>query len=180
MAIQNQYFAFYFQDDWTVNSRLTLNLGLRWEADLPNTERYDRLTNFDPFAQFPVNQITVNFPASSNLGSRPIPLFGVIDAVGRGTGTSRENYDRDLNNWSPRLGFAFKINEKTVLRGGAGAFFAPLSGGGLNSVTYALADLAETGFTASLDGNVTPNPGANLSNPFPQVLCSRPAVTWDH
>ncbi|MCM3873498.1 MAG: TonB-dependent receptor [Pyrinomonadaceae bacterium] len=170
LAIQNKYYAFYVQDDWTVSRRLTLNLGLRWEADLPNTERFDRLTNFDPAAMFPVNQITVNFPATTNLGTRTIPLFGVVTAAGRGTGTSRENYDRDLNNWSPRLGFAFKLNEKTVLRGGAGGFYAPLSGGGLNAVTYALADLAETGFIASIDGNVTPTPGTNLSNPFPQGI----------
>jgi hypothetical protein len=49
-----------------------------------------------------------------------------------------------------------------------------MSGGGLNAVTYALADLAETPFSASLDGNVTPNPNTNLSNPFPAGIVQPP------
>jgi hypothetical protein len=176
LAIQNNYFAFYAQDDWTINSRLTLNLGLRWEADLPNTERFDRLTNFDPAASFPVNPINVSFPASTGLSPRVISLSGVVTPVGRGGVSNRENYDRDLNNFAPRVGFAFKVNDRTVVRGGGGAFFAPLSGGGLNAVTYALADLAETPFTASLDGNVTPNPNSNLSHPFPAGIVQPPGV----
>ncbi len=174
LAIQNTYYSLYLQDDWTINPRLTLNLGLRWEADLPNTERFDRLTNFNPVAQFPVDPITVNFPSSTGLGTRSIPLLGVITPVGRGGVENRENFDRDLNNWSPRVGFAFKVNEKTVVRGGGGAFFAPLSGGGLNAVTYALADLAETPFVASTDGGITPNPNSNLSNPFPTGIVQPP------
>jgi hypothetical protein len=167
IALQNKYYGFYIQDDWTVSRRLTLNLGLRWEAELPSTERYDRLTNFDPFAQFPVSNITVAFPANTGLSTRTIPLSGVVTPVGRGGVTNRENFNRDLNNWGPRVGFAFKFNDKTVVRGGAGAFFAPLTGGGFSTVNFALAELAETPFIASLDNGVTPNPSANLSNPFP-------------
>lgn len=170
IAVQSNYLAFFVQDDWTVNRRLTLNLGLRWEVDLPNTERFNRLTNFDYNAPFPVNQITVNFPAATGLGTRTIPLNGVITPVGRGGVKNRENFDRDLNNWGPRIGLAYKIDEKTVLRAGGGIFYAPLSGGGFNTVTYALGDLAETPFIASLDNGVTPAPGTNLSNPFPSGI----------
>lgn len=170
IAVQSKYFAFFIQDDWTVNRRLTLNLGLRWETDLPNTERFNRLTNFDPTAQFPVNSITVNFPSATGLGTRTIPLNGVITPVGRGGVKDRNNFDRDLNNWGPRVGLAFKIDDKTVLRAGGGIFYAPLSGGGFNTVTYALGDLAETPFIASLDNGVTPTPGTNLSNPFPSGI----------
>lgn len=166
-AVQSNYFAFFVQDDWTVSRRLTLNLGLRWETDLPNTERFNRLTNFDFDAPFPVSQIAFNFPTVTNLGSRVIPLRGVVTPVGRGGVENRENFDRDLNNWGPRVGLAFKIDERTVLRAGAGIFFAPLSGGGFNNVTYAMGDLAETAFIASLDNGVTPTPGTGLSNPFP-------------
>lgn len=167
IAVQSLYYAFFAQDDWTVNRRLTLNLGLRWEADLPNTERFNRLTNFEFNGQFPVNQLSVDFPAATGLGTRTIPLRGVVTPVGRGGVTNRENFNRDLNNWGPRIGLAFKIDEKTVLRAGGGVYYGQLSGGGFNTVTYALGDLAETAFIASLDNGVTPTPGTNLGNPFP-------------
>jgi hypothetical protein len=169
-ALQSNYLAFFVQDDWTVNQRLTLNLGVRWESDLPNTERFNRLTNFDYQAPFPVSQLTIPFPAATGLGTRTIPLRGRVTPVGRGGVENRENFARDLNNWGPRIGLAFKIDEKTVLRAGAGIFYAPLSGGGLNNVTYAMGDLAETPFIASLDNGVTPTPGTNLSNPFPSGI----------
>lgn len=175
IAIQSLYFAGFIQDDWVVNSKLTLNLGLRWESDLPNTERFNRLTNFDWTARFPVDSITVQFPGVTGLGNRTIPLNGIITPVARGGVENRENFDRDLNNWSPRIGLAWKVNDRTVLRAGGGIFYAPMSGGGFNTVTYALADLAETPFIASLDNGVTPAPGASLDNPFPSGIV--PATT---
>src|SRR5262249_36206475 len=83
-AIQSKYYALYAQDDWKVNGRLTLNLGLRWEFETPNTERFNRLSNFNPKAQFPASQITVTFPAATELGTQTIPLRGGVTPVGRG------------------------------------------------------------------------------------------------
>jgi hypothetical protein len=169
-AIQSKYFALFVQDDWKFNSRLTLNLGLRWDLETGNTERFNRLSNFDPNAQFPTSQLTVTFPAATGLGTQTIPLRGVVTPVGRGGVKNRENYDRDYNNIGPRLGLAFKLNEKTVIRTGGAIFYAPLGGGGFNNVTAAMADLAETGFIASLNNGVSPAPGSNLSNPFPSGI----------
>jgi len=169
-AVQSKYYALFVQDDWKVNTRLTLNLGLRWEFETPNTERFNRLSNFDPKAQFPASQITVTFPAATGLGTQTIPLRGVVTPVGRGGVKNRENYDRDYNNVGPRVGLAFKLNEKTVIRAGGAIFYAPLGGGGFNNVTAAMADLAETGFIASLNNGVSPTPGTNLSNPFPSGI----------
>jgi hypothetical protein len=173
-AIQSKYYALFAQDDWKFNSRLTLNLGLRWEFETPNTERFNRLSNFDPAAQFPAGQISVAFPAASGLGTRTIPLRGVVTPVGRGGVKNRENYDRDYNNVGPRVGLAFRLNEKTVIRAGGAIFYAPLGGGGFNNVTAAMADLAETGFNASPDNGVSPTPGTNLSNPFPSGIVQSP------
>jgi hypothetical protein len=169
-AIQSKYFALFVQDDWKFNGRLTLNLGLRWDLETGNTERFNRLSNFDPDAQFLASQITVTFPAVTGLGTQTIPLRGVVTPVGRGDVKNRENYDRDYNNFGPRLGLAFKLNEKTVIRAGGAIFYAPLGGGGFNNVTAAMADLAETGFIASLNNGVSPAPGTNLSNPFPSGI----------
>src|SRR5215475_10303789 len=169
-AIQSKYYALFAQDDWNMNSRLTLNLGLRWEFETPDTERFNRLSNFDPEAQFPASQIIVTFPAATGLGTRTIPLRGVVTPVGRGGVKNRENYDRDYNNFGPHVGLAFKLNEKTVIRAGGAIFYAPLGGGGFNNVTAAMADLAETPFIASLNNGVSPTPGTNLSNPFPSGI----------
>jgi len=169
-AIQSKYYALFAQDDWKLDSRLTLNLGLRWEFETPNTERFNRLSNFDPAAQFPASQITVTFPAATGLGTQTIPLRGVVTPVGRGGVRNRENYERDYNNIGPRVGLAIKLNEKTVIRAGGAIFYAPLGGGGFNNVTAAMADLAETGFIASLNNGVSPTPGTNLSNPFPSGI----------
>jgi hypothetical protein len=169
-AVGSNYLAFFLQDDWQVTRRLTLNVGLRYEIDFPNTERFNRLTNFDLNAQFPVNNITVAFPAATGLGTRTIGLRGVVTPVGRGGVSNREQSDRDLNNFAPRIGLAFKLNDKTVLRAGGGFYYSSLSGGGLSNASYAIGDLVETTFVASLDGGVTPNPNANLSNPFPNGI----------
>src|SRR6185369_8702724 len=103
-----------------------------------NTERFSRLLNFNPQAQFPVNQITVAFPEATGLGTQTIALRGVVTPVGRGGVKNRENYDRDFNNIGPRIGLAFKLNEKTVIRAGGALFYAPLGGGGFNIVTAAM------------------------------------------
>lgn len=174
-AVQNLYYSFFAQDDWTINRRLTLNLGLRWEADLGNTERYNRLTTFDPQGAFPVSNLTVAFPAATNLGTRTIPIRGVVSAVGRSGVSNREQYDRDLNNWGPRIGLALKLDDKTVLRAGGAIYYASTTAGGFSTSTLAISDLAETPFIASLNNNLTPTPGTDLSNPFPNGITPAPA-----
>jgi hypothetical protein len=174
-AVQNLYYSFFAQDDWTVNRRLTLNLGLRWEADLGNTERYNRLTSFDPQGAFPTSSLTVAFPAATNLGTRTIPIRGAVSAVGRSGVSNREQYDRDLNNWGPRIGLALKLDDKTVLRAGGAIYYASTTAGGFSTATLAVSDLAETAFIATLDNNLTPTPGTNLSNPFPNGIVQPPA-----
>ncbi len=166
--VKSNYFALFVQDDWTVNSRLTLNLGLRWEVDLPTTEIDDSLTNFDQNGAFPVSTLAnVVFPASTGLGTRNISVRGVTNPVGRGNFTNRENADKDLNNFGPRLGGALKLTNKTVIRAGGGIFYSSTTGGGFSPQAYAITDSADTTFVPSLNNGISPNPGANLSNPFP-------------
>lgn len=166
-ALQSKYYALFAQDDWKVNQRLTLNLGLRWEFETGNTDRFNRLLNFDPQAQFPVGSVSVAFPEATGLRAQTIALRGVVTPVGRGGVESRENYDHDLNNFGPRLGLAYKLADKTVVRAGGAIFYAPLGGGGFNVVTAAMAGLTETPFIASLNNGISPAPGTSLSNPFP-------------
>ncbi|MGH9628575.1 MAG: TonB-dependent receptor domain-containing protein [Bryobacteraceae bacterium] len=101
------YWAAYLQDDWRVTSNLTLNLGLRWETTLPRITDDDRMNSFDTAAINPVSGTP-----------------GVVTFAGR-NGVPRRAYDTDLNNFGPRVGFAWQVPalRKTVVRSGAGFIY---------------------------------------------------------
>ena len=107
VASQNFYFGGYAQDDWRVNSRLTLNLGVRYDLETPRTERFNRMNYFDPDVRSPLAGQVSQFP----------DLRGGLVFVGEG-GRSRSQFEPDRNNISPRIGGAFELNAKTVLRAG--------------------------------------------------------------
>ena len=149
----NPYYAFYLQDDWKVSSKLTLNLGLRYDLEAPRTEETNQLDWFDYNVQSPLSG---KVPGVSQLlgGLR----FAGVD------GNPRRHFNTDTVNFAPRFGFAYQVNSKTVLRGGAGMFFAPgsIGAGGFNIASQAFAP--STAFVGSLDGLT---PITTLSNPFP-------------
>ncbi|PYQ84393.1 MAG: hypothetical protein DMG02_31315 [Acidobacteria bacterium] len=101
------YFAAFAQDDWTVGRNLTLNLGLRWEADTPMIADDLRMNGFDP------NQIN---PVSGTPG--------VVKFVGA-DGWPVAPYSTHRASFGPRVGIAWKpFSSKTVVRGGYGLFYA--------------------------------------------------------
>ena len=150
VSIQNVYYGFYLQDDWKINRRLTLNIGLRWEYESPRTERYDRTTR--GFA----------FGAPSPLQVPGLNLNGGLLYAGVG-GADRGIYAPDRNNFAPRIGFAFSLDPKTVLRGGYALSYIPVVGS-VTSDGYS----NETPWVPSLDGGLTIV--NRLSNPFPSGL----------
>ena len=94
--------AFFVQDDWKVNSDLTLNLGLRYDIFTAPTERFDRQANFDPATK-------------------------TIRIAGEGAPGGRDLANTDKNNFGPRIGFAysgFKADKTLVVRGGYGILYA--------------------------------------------------------
>lgn len=109
VAVQSFYYAGYLQDDWRVTSKLTLNLGLRYDIDLPRTERYDRTNYFDP---------TVASPLASVIPG----LQGGLVFVGR-DGRPRTQFPADRNNFAPRFGLAYQFTRKTVFRLGYAHLF---------------------------------------------------------
>ncbi len=155
VANKSKETAFYFQDDWKLNSRLTVNLGLRYEWSTPYNERHD-LIQFSNFAGD--SGVTV-----------PIVIPGLVNRTGTLLGTTvfpssgHRNAPVDRNNWAPRLGFAYTLDSKTVVRGGAGVYY------GLNVET-------NFQFTGTAFGNTSPirftkdnfqTRCATLANPFP-------------
>ena len=127
-AQASDYIAGYAQDDWKVTNRLTLNYGLRWDVELPRTERYNKLSYWDPNAPSPI-QGAINAtgvsaavcPACSN-------LRGAMRFVGQpGSQYGRAQAPTQYKDFGPRLGTSFAVNDKTVIRGGFGLVFAPSS-----------------------------------------------------
>jgi hypothetical protein len=94
---QRMHFA-YVQDDFKVNSRLTLNVGVRYEFATPQWEANNRLGNFDPTTN------SLVFASSGSIHNRAL-------------------VDPDRNNWAPRIGFALAMTPKTVVRGGYGVSY---------------------------------------------------------
>ena len=151
VASQSFYHALYFQDDWRVSRTLTLNLGLRWEYETPRTERYDRMNWFDPAAPSPLASQVEGFS----------DLRGGLQFVNVG-GNPRSQYERDGNNFAPRIGLAWQVMPKTVVRGGFGLFFAPspqTAHGTVGPFGFRVENL----WLASLD-TITPN--QTLANAF--------------
>lgn len=108
-------YDFYAQDDFKVSQRLTLNFGIRYEPSFHFTEKYDRITNFNPERR-------------------------LLDFAGQ-NGAPRHFYPNDWNNIGPRFGFAFRLTNSTVIRGGYGMYFS--------------------------SAPVASNPGTPLEAPFP-------------
>jgi len=153
-ALQVLYGGAYFQDDWRVNQRLTLNLGLRWDTDRPLTERFDRTSWFDFDAILPIQ--------APGLG----PLRGGLVFANR-NGTPRGQKDPDNNNFAPRVGLAYKVSQRLVVRSGFGIFYSPTTGIGPNATNSGgISYNAVTNITTTIDGGRTPF--TTVANPFPQ------------
>jgi hypothetical protein len=112
--IKYQTYSFYGQDDWKITSKLTLNLGVRWEIYVPRTDTNLTLSAFDP---------TIPNPAAGN-------LLGALSFAGTGPGRNGRARFGDIyyDNFGPRVGAAYQLNEKTVLRGGYGMYFSAANG----------------------------------------------------
>lgn len=155
------YVAPWFQDDWKVTKRLTINFGLRWDFNLPVTEKYDRMNiGFDPTAPSPVSgqippAMLAQYPRFANLTGAI--LFAGVSGNRRGATTA------DLNNVQPRIGAAYQIAPKLVARGGYGLYYTNFQA---NAMMQTLGFSNTTDMVATLDGGRTPIPNL-LSNPYP-------------
>ena len=151
------YRALYAGDNWKVTNKLTLNLGLRYDLPGPWSERYNRLTYFNPSV---VNQTVTGCGRSPGGNSCPGDLF----LVGTGVNTSRNSLPLDKHQFMPRLGIAYSINPKTVIRGGYGIFFIPnFVSFGVNPYIDPVAS-SVTSFFASNNSGLTPAATLNQSN----------------
>ncbi len=144
-ALQQIYYAPWIQDDWRVNQKLTINLGLRWDVELPYTERYNKLVT--TFCTTCINPLQASVPG--------LPLYGGLQYAGP---ANRYPFPANYKALQPRLGLAYQVDRNTVIHAGYGliyfnTFESPIS----------------TGFTQTTSYNnyVTSPPINPLSNPYP-------------
>ena len=167
--------AVYFQDNWHVSSKLTVNLGLRWDG-IPHTYEADnRMSNFYPNLYNPANKptfVSANdsaiSPTSAGLGTSPNPILAGTQFYLNGIGIAGQNgisnglVKNYWTNFGPRVGFAYDLkgDHKTVVRGGFGIMYERVQGN----------DMYNGGPNQPLSASVTFN-NVPLSNPL-QVLSS--------
>jgi hypothetical protein len=148
-ALSQKYFAVYSQNDWRPTTKLTLNLGLRWELQPGPTERFNRMSAWD-------------FEATNAFGTKGAIAFPGVD------GYSRNLWDTTYDNWGPRVGAAYSLNDRTVLRGGFGITYLPSNTGYFSGPTdYGSANFS-AGVTQTAYGT-TPRgvPVIRFSDPAP-------------
>lgn len=154
VATQSFYVAGYVQDDWRVTPTLSLSLGLRWDIDMPRTERFNRTNYFDPLVATPVSEVIPGVTGGL--------VFVGVD------GRPRTQFDADKNNWAPRFGLSWQFMPKTVLRLGYAHVFGPSQQAAAGTIGT-LGFRVDNTWVASVDG-ITPND--LLRNPYPNGVTS--------
>ncbi len=152
-----KYYAPWFQNDWKVNPKLTLNLGLRWDINVAPNERYDRLNRgFDPNVINPADKL-INRSQFPNVPQ----LKGGLNFAGIND-FPRIASDIDWSNIQPRIGIAYLLKEKLVMRAGWGLYYVNPNNDYLQFNGFQVT----SNIVNSLDGNRTPIEGI-INNPYP-------------
>lgn len=170
--VTSQYHGLFVQDDFRVTPNVTLNLGLRYDLETGFREKEGRMiVGFDPDAPSPIaGQVLANFNGNAPPGV-PIDAFrelkgGFIFA----SDADARSQSADKNNWQPRVGISWGIDNKTVLRGGFGIFTAPFQLITQN-VVFQPGYSSPTVITQSSTGL---GPLTTLANPFPGGVLPSP------
>lgn len=159
VAGQMLYAGYYAGDQFQVTPKLTVNYGIRAEMMGPWSERFDRLVTLLPSAP---NEL-------SSMAGRP--LVGRLGLVNSEDNKSRNNTRRRYL-WSPRVGIAYRLSQKMVLRSGYGIFWLPNDVAFNSAPNIDVVNAFTTPYVGTTDGSVTP--ADRLSNPFPTGVIAAP------
>ncbi|HYL78269.1 MAG TPA: TonB-dependent receptor [Bryobacteraceae bacterium] len=169
------YWALYVQDYWKVAPKLALNLGLRYDVQLPLVERFNRMNDgFDFSVKNPLSdeiiarwkQLKQDWDKTHKAMPYPDPPAAIYGGRLFTSGAQRRPYNTDWTDLQPRVGVAWNFAPKTVFRAGAGIFYRTAT-----QMNQADGFNQRTNYISSLDGGVHPSADAtglySLENPFP-------------
>jgi len=159
MDVYNWEHGYFFQDTWRLTSKLTLNLGLRYELITPFIDKNDLIANFDPDFVNPTTGQLGRFVISSTktlkyLDTRIIN-FGYVLAKDSGLGVGRGTVRTDTTDFSPRVGVAYRLGTKSVIRGGYGIYYPTSAAQGIRdpiATNPFNQGITKRGATVPLDG----------------------------
>jgi hypothetical protein len=172
-ALMSPYYAWYGQDTWRINRKLTVTLGLRMEYEQGPTERYNRAqTYFDPNLELPIAAAARAAYARNPLPELPVSQFNVRGgSVYAGKNGAPRNLWRSELMWLPRLSAAWQVSDRMIIRGGFGSYFDTLNVMNQGADQYGFARATVTNLTNDFGTTWNAgNPGAGispLSDPFP-------------
>jgi hypothetical protein len=155
-ATEDHQFAVYGQENWKVNPKLTLNLGLRYDASIPRTDRHNRQNWFDPTATYSIGGI----PA---VGGEMFASSG-----------ERHMVNTDWSNIQPRFGFAYLLAPKLVVRGGYGIYYSQSRNGASGVTPYGSQGFNESTSMIPTYNNDGATAYLHLNNPYPNGLNQPP------
>jgi len=166
-ATTNYQYGFFAQDNWKATSKLTLNLGVRFDVTLPRTDRYNRQNWFDPTVASPLNggSVTYDNPVTGD----PVTVALNGGEVFASSGT-RTNYVTDWHDIQPRFGLALQFAPKMVLRGGYGIYYGQSRSGVTGVVPYGSQGFNQWTSAITTYQNLGNTPWLHLNNPFPNGL----------
>jgi hypothetical protein len=165
-ATSSYQYGFFGLDNWKVNQKLTLNLGLRYDVTLPRTDRHNRQNYFDPNVASPLNGGSLSYVDQFN-GPTTLQLTGgEVFASSR----QRTNYATDWSNFQPRIGFAFQFAPKMVVRGGYGIYYGQSRSGVTGVVPYGAQGFNQSTNVVATYQNDLATPYLHLNNPYPNGL----------
>jgi hypothetical protein len=157
------YQGYFVQDNWVVNSKLTLNFGLRYEIPGVYRERHELLATFNPTE---VNSVLGPISVNGN------PVLGAYDLVGTPQHPALGLRPEHFTNFSPRLGLAFRLNDNTVLRAGWGKFVIPADLQFPESAAQSPLSYITNNPVSTLNNGASP--ANTLDNPLPTGITPAP------
>lgn len=175
-AQRSSIWGFYLADDWKISPRLTLNLGMRYELELPTTERYNRnILDFDFTSPNPIAPQAIANYVKNPIPEVPASQFQVPGGLRFAgvNGMPRTLWETNTKNFLPKFGFAYQLGRKTALRGGYGLNFDML--GSARRLVNQTGFNWNTVLVPSTDNGLSYQ--ASLNNPFPDGFSRGPGAT---